>query len=112
MQNWLASGSKGKLAVNRGVRENFALAPEAVLCQTRCEGLSFGDFRHFQRRREALERRREDRVGFGGAAGRLVEFGERERRAQFEAARPLLFRDGDRGQEGIVTLPTKSASGL
>ena len=80
----------------------FALPLEAVLCQTRCEGLSVGDFRHFQRRREALERRREDRVGFGGAAGRLVEFGERERRAQFEAARPLLFRDSDRDRERFL----------
>ena len=29
-------------------------------------------------------------MGFGGSAGRLVELGERERRAQFEAARALL----------------------
>ena len=38
-------------------------------------------------------------MGFGGAAGRLVELGERKRRAQFEAARALLFRDGDSGRK-------------
>ena len=51
--------------------------------------------------RPLFERRREDGVGVGGAAGRLVELGERERRAQFEAARALLLRDGDGGQEGF-----------
>ena len=38
-------------------------------------------------------------MGFGGAAGRLIELGQRQRRAQFEAARALLLRDGDGGQE-------------
>ena len=36
-------------------------------------------------------------MGFGGAGGRLVDLGERERGKQFEAARALLFRDGDGG---------------
>ena len=40
-------------------------------------------------------------MGFGGAAGRLIEFGQRQRRAQFEAARALLLRDGDGGLEGF-----------
>ena len=40
-------------------------------------------------------------MGVGGAAGRLIELGERQRRAQFEAARALLLRDGDGGQEGF-----------
>ena len=35
------------------------------------------------------------------AAGGLVEFGEGERGAQFEAARSLSLRDGDGGQEGF-----------
>ena len=61
--------------------------------------LRLGDLGHFGRRREAFERGREDGVGVGGAAGRLVELGERERRAQFEAARALLLRDGDGGPE-------------
>ena len=34
-------------------------------------------------------------MGVGGAGGRLIEFGQRQRRAQFEAARGLLLRDGD-----------------
>ena len=41
-------------------------------------------------------------MGVGGAAGRLIELGERQRRAQFEAARALLLRDGDGGQEGFL----------
>ena len=69
--------------------------------QRRQQRLSLGDLRHFRRRRKAFERGREDGVGVGGAAGRLVELGERKRRAQFEAARALLFRDGDGGQEGF-----------
>ena len=40
-------------------------------------------------------------MGVGGAGGRLVELGERKRGAQFEAARALLLRDGDGGQEGF-----------
>jgi hypothetical protein len=50
---------------------------------------------------EALERGGEDGVGFDGAGGRLIELGERKRRAQFEAARALLFRDTERRQEGF-----------
>ena len=63
--------------------------------------LRFRDVGHFGRRRKAFERRREDGVGFGGAGGRLVEFRERERSAQFEAARALLFRDCDGGLVGV-----------
>ena len=40
-------------------------------------------------------------MGLGGAAGRLIELGERQRRAQFEAARALLLRDRDGGQESL-----------
>ena len=40
-------------------------------------------------------------MGVGGAGGRLVELGQRQRRAQFEAARALLLRDRDGGQEGF-----------
>ena len=63
--------------------------------------LRLRDLRHLRRRRKAFERRREDRVGVGGAVGRLIELGERKRGAQFEAARALLLRDGDGGQEGF-----------
>jgi hypothetical protein len=52
--------------------------------------------------REAFERRREDGVGFDGAGGRSVELGERERGAQFEAARSLPFRDRDGGLERFL----------
>ena len=58
--------------------------------------LRLGDLGHLGRRREAFDRGREDGVGFGGAAGRLVELGERERGEQLVASRGLLFRDGDR----------------
>jgi hypothetical protein len=43
----------------------------------------------------------EDGVGVGGAAGGLVELGEREGREQLVAAARLLFRDGDGGLEGF-----------
>ena len=69
--------------------------------QRRQQRLRLGDLRHFRRRRKAFERGREDGVRFGGAAGRLIELGERERGAQFKAARGLLLRDGDGGQEGF-----------
>ena len=51
--------------------------------------LRLSDLGHFGRRRKAFERGREDGVGVGGAGGRLVEFGQRQRGAQFEAARRL-----------------------
>ena len=38
-------------------------------------------------------------MGFDRAAGRLVELGERQRGAQFEAAGFLRLRDGDGGEE-------------
>ena len=71
------------------------------LRQRREQRLRLGDLRHFGRRRKAFERGREDSVGVGGTAGRLVELGERERRAQAEAACALFLRDRDRGLEGF-----------
>ena len=53
------------------------------------------------RRRKAFEGGRENGLGFGGAGNRLVEFGQRQRGAQFEAARALLLRDGNGGQESL-----------
>ena len=38
-------------------------------------------------------------MGVGGATGRLIEVGQRQRRAQFEATRPLPLSDGDGGLE-------------
>ena len=38
-------------------------------------------------------------MGIGGAAGRLIKLRQRERRAQLEAPRLLLLRDGDGGEE-------------
>jgi hypothetical protein len=67
------------------------------------QGRSLGDLGHFRRWRKAFERRREDGVRVHRAAGRLVELGERQRRAQFEAARPLVFRDGDGAPEGFLS---------
>ena len=71
------------------------------LRQRREQRLRLGDLRHFRRRRKAFERGREDGVGVGGAGGRLIEFRQRQRRAQFKTARALLLRDGDGGQEGV-----------
>ena len=70
----------------------LGLPPKAALRQTLHQRLRLGDLRHFGRRREAFERRCEDRVGFGGACGRLIDLGEREGRKQFVAA--LVSRFG------------------
>ena len=56
-------------------------------CERGQERLRLGDLRHFGRRRKAFEGGRENGVSVGGAGNRLVEFGQRQRRAQFEAAR-------------------------
>ena len=68
------------------------LASVRQRCQER---LSLRDLRHFRRSRKAFEGRHEDSVGVGGADGRLVEVGESECGAQFEAACGLLPRDGN-----------------
>ena len=52
--------------------------------------------------REAFEHRRKHGVGVGGAAGRLVQFRQLQRRLQAEAARALLARNGDGGEEGLL----------
>ncbi len=80
----------------------FESLPDPLVFRQRIEQrLRLCDLRHFRRRRKALERRREGGVGFGGAAGRVVEVGERQRGAQFETARPLLLCDADGGLEGF-----------
>ena len=63
--------------------------------------LRLSDLRHFRRRREAFQRRRETAWASAQAAGRSTEFGERERRAQFEAPRAWVLCDGDSGPEGV-----------
>ena len=45
---------------------------------SRQQRLRLGDLRHFRRRRKAFERGRQDGVRFDGAAGRLIELGERQ----------------------------------
>ena len=67
--------------------------------------LRFRYLRKFRRRREALERGGEDGVGIGGAAGRLVELRQCERRLQAEATRALLLCDGDGGEECFLGRP-------
>ena len=42
-------------------------------------------------------------MGFGGAGGRLIELGERQRCEEFVAASALLFGDGDGGPEGFLS---------
>ena len=71
------------------------------LRERRQQRRSLGDLRHFLRWREAFEREGEHGLRFHRSVGRLAELGERERRAQFEAARRLLLRDGDGGLEGV-----------
>ena len=52
--------------------------------------------------KKKARRGREDGVGVGGAAGRLIELCERERREQFVAPRAPLLGDGYCGQVGIL----------
>ena len=70
-----------------------------VFRQRREQRLRLCDLGHLRGRREAFERGAEDGVSFDGAAGRLVELGERERGAEFEASRLLRSRDCDGGEE-------------
>src|ERR1700735_5532294 len=62
--------------------------------------LGLRDRRKLRRPRKALQRRAEHVVGGYKAAAGLIELGERQRGAQFEAAGLLLLRDGDGGEEG------------
>ena len=57
--------------------------------------LRLADLGHFGRRPETFERGRKNGVGIDGVADGLIEFGERQRRTEAEAARPLLTRDRD-----------------
>ena len=69
------------------------------LLERRQQRLSLGDLSQLRRRRKGFKRWRENGVRFDGAASRLIEFGQRQRRAQLEAARALPPRDGDGGLE-------------
>ena len=62
--------------------------------------LRLGDLRKLRRRRKTFQRRPQNVVGVGRAAGGLIELGQRQRGAQLEAAGLLLLRDGDGGEEG------------
>jgi hypothetical protein len=63
--------------------------PASSVCASAISG-------HFGRQREAFDRRGKNCVSVGGAAGRLVELREWQRRLQFEASRLLRLRDADR----------------
>ena len=60
--------------------------------------MRFGKFGELLGRREALDRRRQHGVRIGGA----IELRQRQRGAQFEAARFLRLRDGDRGLQRLL----------
>ena len=64
--------------------------------------LRFRDLWHLRRRREAFEGGREDPVGFSGASGRPIEFGEAKRRAKNWATRALLFGNRSSGPKGFL----------
>jgi hypothetical protein len=75
-----------------GVPRTASSSLEAALRQTLYQRLRLGDLGHFRCRRKAFERGREDGVGVGRATGQLIEFCERKRRAEAEAARALPLR--------------------
>ena len=53
-------------------------------------------------RREALDRRRKHGVGIGVAIGRAIKLCQRQRSAQFKAARLLRLRDSDRDLQRLL----------
>src|SRR5271157_3183328 len=57
--------------------------------------------RHFGRRQKAFEGGGEDGMGFGRAAGQLIEFRQRQCGAQFKTARCLTLGDVGSGQESL-----------
>ena len=59
------------------------------------------DCRKLRGQWKSFERGGENSAGAGGAAGRRIKLGQRQRCAQFEAARALLLRDRDSGQECV-----------
>jgi hypothetical protein len=67
--------------------------------------LRFSDRGKFRRWRKAFERGGKNRMGAGGAAGRLIELRQRQRSLEFERARGLLASDAQsfvvRGLGGV-----------
>ena len=66
------------------------------------EGLRLGELGELLGRREALDRRRQHGVRIGVAIGRAIKLRQRQRGAQFEAARFLRLRNGDRGPQRLL----------
>ncbi len=64
--------------------------------------MRLGEFGELLGRREALDRRRQHGVRIGVAIGRAIELRQRQRGAQFEAARLLRLRDRDRGLQRLL----------
>ena len=73
---------------------SVAASAASSACASAISGIS-------ERRRKAFERRRENGVGFGGAAGRLIELGEREGGEKFVNARPMMLRGIDSGRVSL-----------
>ena len=63
--------------------------------------LRLSDLGHLVGWRETFERGHEGGASVGGAAGRLIELGERKRREKLVTARGLLLCDGDGGSVGV-----------
>jgi len=82
---------KSLLAQRGGVLHRIAFR------ERRKKGLRVGEFGELLGRREALDRWRQHGVRIGIAIGRAIKLRQRQCGAQFEAARFLRLRDGDRG---------------
>ena len=61
-----------------------------------------GEFGELLGRPEALDRRRQHSVRIGVAIGRAIKLRQRQRGAQFEAARLLRLRDRDRDLQRLL----------
>jgi len=79
-----------------------ALGPRLGLwIERREKRLRLLDLGEFLCRRKALERRRQHGVAVAGAVRALIVLRERKRRAQLEAARLLMLRNGDGAKERL-----------
>ena len=70
--------------------------------QRRKQSLRLGEFGELLGRREALDRRRQQIVRISVAIGCPIKLCQRQRSAQFEAARFLRLRDSDRGLQRLL----------
>jgi len=94
--------AEARLELKASLAHRHGIAYVIALHERREKGLRLGEFGELSGRREALDRRREHRVGIGVAISAAVKLRQSQRGAQFEAARLLRLGDSDRGLQGLL----------